>query len=220
MTAAHTYGAAGTYTVTLTVSDAVNATNGVMSVTFDVAASNVAPVAGFTTNLVDYGSPSFKTSHTWMVALHDTSTDEAPASLSIAVNWGDGSIEPVRTGAGADISHVYQNAGSYTISYRVTDSGGMTASLSQPIKLVKYQVGGKVTRANGTTAISGVKMDLRQGAVLVKTAYTDGSGNYVLTNLKPGTYTIVPAKTGFTFGVVPDVTVGPDATSTISSTTP
>ena len=219
VTAAHAYGAAGTYTVTLTVSDAVSATNGAASVTFDVAAANSAPAAGFTSNLVDYGSPSYKTSHNWVVVLNDTSTDESTATLAISVNWGDGSIEPLQTGAGSSFSHTYVNAGFYTISYRVTDNGGMSATITQPVKIVKYQAGGKVTRSNGTTAVSSVKMDLKQGAAVVKTVYTNYLGNYAFTNLKPGTYTIVPSKTGLVFDVVPDVTVGADiTTANISST--
>ena len=217
VTASHTYGAAGTFTVTLLVSDAVNGTNGTKSVTFDVSAENVAPTAGFTSNLGDYGSPSFKTSHSWVVNLTDTSTDESPSTLAIAVNWGDGSIEPLKTGAGSSFSHTYVNAGSYTISYKAADNGGMNASISQPVKMVKYLINGKVTRLSGT-ALSGVKMELKQGATVVKTVYTDYLGNYVFTSLKPGTYSIVPSKTGIVFGAVPDATVGSDNTTNIAST--
>jgi hypothetical protein len=216
----HTYASAGTYTITLSLTDNGNGTGDSASVTVDVAAVNQAPGAAFTSNLVEYGSPAYQTSHTWTVALTDTSTDETPSTLRIAVNWGDGTAQTVKTGAGSLFTHDYAGAGSYTISYKVTDAAGLSSSLSQPVKLVRYKISGKVTQSNGTTAAPSVKLELKQGATVVKTAYTDSSGNYAVTYLKPGTYTIVPAKTGYVFGAVPDATVGPDMTVNITAATP
>jgi hypothetical protein len=216
----HAYASAGTYTITLSLIDNSTGILGSASVTVDVAAVNQAPAAGFTSNLVDYGSPAYKTSHTWAVALTDLSTDEVAASLKITVNWGDGTAQAVKTGAGSVFTHDYAGAGSYTISYKVTDAAGLSSSLSQPVRLVRYKISGKVTQSDGTTAAGSVKLELKQGATVVKTAYTDASGNYAVTYLKPGTYTLVPAKTGYVFGAVPDVTVGPDMTVNITATTP
>src|SRR3990172_6841967 len=70
-----------------------------------------------------------------MVALTDTSTDETPSTLRIAVNWGDGTAQAVKTGAGSVFTHDYAGAGSYTISYKVTDAAGLSSSLGQPVRL-------------------------------------------------------------------------------------
>jgi hypothetical protein len=216
-TALHLYTAAGTYTITLSVTDNVNFTSNAASLSVSVAPVDLAPVPAFTSNLVSAGTVS--TSYDWTVSLTDASTDEAPATLAITVNWGDGTVQETKTGAGAQFTHAYGAAGSYTITYKVTDAGGQSGTKTQALTLTRYKVSGKALRSDGTTAVSGVKIDLKQGAATVKTVYTDTAGNYTATFLKAGTYTVTPSKLGYTFNSV-DVVLGPDKVVNAVAVTP
>jgi formylglycine-generating enzyme required for sulfatase activity/N-acetylneuraminic acid mutarotase len=74
---------------------------------------------------------------------------------------------------------------------------------------VAYSVSGKVTTSGGV-GISGISI-LTSGEM---TSSTDIHGDYILTNLITGTYTITPTKGGYTFTPSSQqVTVGPDQTS-------
>ena len=57
-------------------------------------------------------------------------------------------------------------------------------------------ISGKVTQNDGTTAISGATVKALQGATVVDTATTNGTGDYTLT-VAPGTYTVEASATGF-----------------------
>jgi alpha-tubulin suppressor-like RCC1 family protein/pimeloyl-ACP methyl ester carboxylesterase len=84
-------------------------------------------------------------------------------------------------------------------------SGGTTSSIS-----------GRVTDA-GNNPISGVTVSDGTG----HTATTDGDGNYTLSGLAAGTYTITPSKSGYTFSPTSrNVTVPPDATGQNFTGTP
>src|SRR5699024_5338741 len=111
VTAEHTYGEAGTYSVTLTVTDAEGETGSVtQSVTVEEAA-NSAPTAVFSSSVsglsVSVGGSG--------------SAGAEGASSAYAWDFGDGS-----TGEGATASHEYAQAGTYEISLTVTDSSGLT----------------------------------------------------------------------------------------------
>lgn len=112
-----TYAGSGTYTVTLTVTDNVGATNSTdKSVT--VSAANVAPTASFSFNCSGLtcsfdGTPS---------------TDSDGTISSYAWNFGDGT-----TATGATVSRTYASSGTYTVSLTVTDSGGATGGTSQSV---------------------------------------------------------------------------------------
>jgi len=67
--------------------------------------------------------------------------------------------------------------------------------IATPVQAVTYSISGKVT-SNGS-GLSGVTMTL--SGTSSATAITDASGNYALTGLDNGSYTITPSRTGFTF---------------------
>ena len=115
-TASHTYGAAGDYTVTLTVTDN---RGGTATTTETVTVTHEAPTASFTS--VQDG---LKT-----IVDGTGSTAEDGATLSYAWNWGDNSA----AGTGATASHTYAEAGTYTVTLTVTDSLGETATTSQDV---------------------------------------------------------------------------------------
>ena len=118
-TASHTYGAAGTYHVTLTVTDGAGATN---AVTHDVV---VAPVNQAPTAV-------FSSSATGLAASFDGSgsSDAEGPIASFAWDFGDG-----QTGTGATASHTYAAGGTYHVTLTVTDGGGATGAVAQDVVL-------------------------------------------------------------------------------------
>ncbi|HEX3815633.1 MAG TPA: PKD domain-containing protein [Mycobacteriales bacterium] len=116
--ASHTYGAAGTYHVTLTVTDNGGSTN---SVTHDVtvAPPNQPPVAAFTSS-VNALAASFNGS---------TSADPDGSIASYSWNFGD-STAP---GSGAITTHTYAAVGTYHVTLTVTDNSGATNSVTHDV---------------------------------------------------------------------------------------
>jgi gliding motility-associated-like protein len=110
----HSYSTAGSYDVTLTVTDASGCID---SVTKNNTLIISAPVASFAT--MDTASCPGK-------AISFTNTSTGP-SLSYAWNFGDGN-----TSTEAAPVHIYSRDGSYAISLRITDMYGCTALLSRP----------------------------------------------------------------------------------------
>jgi len=85
------------------------------------------------------GSPpvaSFKITQDGLtVTLTDTSTDKDADIVDVAVNWGDGALDP-DIGKGAVVSHTYAQNGSYTILESVADSTGNTSKVSKDVYAV------------------------------------------------------------------------------------
>ncbi|MBO1756823.1 PKD domain-containing protein [Allobranchiibius sp. CTAmp26] len=115
----HVYAAAGTYTVTLTVTDNQGATNSVSHNITVTAPVNQPPVAAFTSSASNL-TGSFDGSG---------STDPDGTVASYAWNYGDGTA----AGTGAKPSHVYAAAGTYNVTLTVTDNQGATNSVSHSI---------------------------------------------------------------------------------------
>src|SRR6266550_578255 len=113
----HTYGAGGNYTVTLTVTDNLGATNA-RSQGVTVNAANQPPVANFTSSC-----PTLTCSFT------STSSDPDGSIAGYSWNFGDGS--PVVTTQNP--SHTYGAGGTYTVTLTVTDNQGGTNSHSQGV---------------------------------------------------------------------------------------
>ena len=119
-TTSHTYAAAGSYTVTLTVSDA-NGT-ATKSATVVVNGVNQPPVAHFTYTCVGQANPNqcaFDAS---------TSTDDHGIVL-YAWNWGNGHSESHTTPTTKNTF----SPGVYTVTLTVSDAGNLTNSTSQQV---------------------------------------------------------------------------------------
>jgi PKD repeat protein len=107
----HAYAVAGTYNVTLTVSNAGGSNSITQQVT--VADALVAPVAGFTALPTDLS-----------VAFTSTSTGD---NLTYAWDFGDGSVQS----ADANPIHAYAVAGTYNVTLTVSNAGGSNSITQQ-----------------------------------------------------------------------------------------
>ncbi len=111
----HVYAAAGSYNVTLTVTDNSGATNAVTHTVVVSAAANKPPVASFTATPVNL-TVSFNAA---------ASSDPDGTIATYAWAFGDGT-----TGSGVTASHTYASAGTYAVVLTVTDNQGASTSLT------------------------------------------------------------------------------------------
>ena len=119
--ASHTYAAAGTYTVTLTVTDNRGGTD-VTTKDITVSAANQLPTASFTSSSAD------------LVLSVDGSGSSDPDGTvaSYTWSWGDGTADT--TGAAATATHTYATAGTKTVTLTVTDNrGGKSPVVSKQV---------------------------------------------------------------------------------------
>src|SRR5256885_527715 len=105
----HTYGAGGSYTVTLRVTDNQGAQSALASQTFTVTPPNQPPVSSFT-----------KSCNGLTCSFTSTSSDPDGSIASYSWNFGDGT--PASTLQNP--SHTYAAGGSYTVTLQVTDNQG------------------------------------------------------------------------------------------------
>jgi YD repeat-containing protein len=155
-----------------------------------------------------------------------------PANITINANAsdGDGSISKVEffqgmtklgEDTGSPYSFIWNNValGSYALTAVAKDNLGVTSassvvniSVTQPPSTVS----GTVTKAGGTTAISGVTVKAMQGAATSGTATTNSNGDYAVTGLAAGTYTIEVTASGFGNKTQSAVTLATGATQTLN----
>ena len=145
----HTYGAAGPYTVTLTVTDDDGASDGA-SQGVSVAEPNQPPVAGFV-----YQCTGLSCDFT------NSSTDSDGTITAYQWAFGDG-----WTSSGENPSHLYQNAGTYTVAHWVYDDGGASDTTTQTITV------GEAPVASFTVSCTDLTCDFTDTS-------TDGDGSVV-----------------------------------------
>lgn len=118
-TPSHAYASAGTFTVSLTVTDNAGATH---------TASTTATIASLPVNQPPVANPSGPYTSTVgsAVAFNGAASSDADGTItSYAWNFGNGS-----TATGATPSHAYASAGTFTVSLTVTDNAGATHTAS------------------------------------------------------------------------------------------
>ncbi|HEX2250270.1 MAG TPA: PKD domain-containing protein [Gemmatimonadales bacterium] len=125
----YTYGAAGTYTVTLTVTDNEGNTDDHSApVTVTGGTTNQPPVADFelTSTTCTQGTPC---------GFHSLSTDPDGTIQAAAWDFGDNTAP----GQGVDVTHTYENAGTYSVTLTVTDNLGATGTVTEQITVAQAQ---------------------------------------------------------------------------------
>jgi len=176
---AHTYGAAGTYTVTLVVT----ASNGQADpeVKVNYITVNPTPVASFTTSTNGCVLPV-------AVTFNNTST----GGTSYAWNFGNGQTSTLQSPAAVN----YITAGTYNVSLIVTNSFGCTDTITQALVVSNFQAG--ITAP--ATACVGVPVSINDNSTVGSNAWTwtltggspasSTNQNNSVTYSTAGTYTI------------------------------
>ena len=113
----HTYAAAGTYNVTLTVTDNGGAVSAVTKPVTVTTPGNAAPAANF----------SYTTAKL-VATFTDTSIDSDGTIASRSWTFGDGT-----SSTAANPVHTYARQGTYSVTLTVTDNGGANAAKTQSV---------------------------------------------------------------------------------------
>ncbi|MDN3444169.1 PKD domain-containing protein [Microbacterium sp. APC 3901] len=143
-TATHTYAEAGTYEVTLTVTDDRAGT--AQKTASVVTVANVPPTAAFTSSVTPL-----------KVAVDAaTSVDPDGTIASYDWNWGDDTAH----GSGATANHTYAEAGTYTVTLTLTDNDGATTTKTESVVVPPIPANVAPTAAFTSTANGlGVSVD-------------------------------------------------------------
>jgi len=203
-----TYTEAGTFNVTLTVTDDAGATNSVSTTVVIVAAANESPVAnpGGPYNGIVGAAVQF-----------NGAVSSDPDGTIVAYNWDFGNGT---TGTGATPTATYTEAGTFNVTLTVTDDAGATNSVSTTVVIVAAANESPVANPGGPyNGIVGAAVQFN-GA-----ASSDPDGTIVAYNWDFGNGTTgtgaTPATTyteAGTFNVILTVTDNVGATNSVSTT--
>jgi len=195
----HIYAAAGSYTVSLTVTDNA-AASASTSKTVTVAAANLPPTAGYTdscTNLI--------------CDFTDASTDSDGSIASWLWNFGDGTASTA-----TNPSHSFATGGTYTVSLTVTDNGGASASTSKTLTVAANPNAPPAAPSDLTAAVQTVGRGSSR-TLVVTLAWTDNSSNESGFVLERCTQTGKGKNSTCTYSTLDD-TLGPNTTSYMDTT--
>ena len=204
VTATHTYAAAGTQNITLTVMLNQPPPNFLAVGSSTQSLTLVQPITPLTA-----AATCTWDANTWIMQVVDASTGGS-GTLRISVDWGDGSLRSFGA-AGGTFNRTYISPGAFAVKVRATDSRPVSAEYTCATTATPayFAITGTVKKADDTTPFSGVAVTLKKSGVPVKSVTTGTLGTYTLGSLKPGTYTVSFTRAGFTFPVLGPYTIGP-----------
>ncbi len=148
----HSYAAAGTYIVTLTVTDDDGLTG---SQTSTKTISDQPPIVIFQED-----QSTALTGETITLAI--SSSDSDGTIIGTMVDWGDGTVNSL-PGAATTDNHPYSKAGSFTVTVTVTDDAGLTGS-SQATKTINDRPPVASFTEAATTALTGAPINFDASA--------------------------------------------------------
>ena len=203
-----TYTEAGTFNVTLTVTDDAGATNSASTTVEIVTAANESPVA-------NPGGPYNGTVDVAVQFDGSASTDSDGTIESYSWDFGNGT-----TGTGATPTATYTEAGTFNVTLTVTDDAGATNSVSTTVVIVAAANESPVANPGGPyNGIVGAAVQFN-GAVSSDPDGTIVAYNWDFGNGTTGTGA-TPATTyteAGTFNVILTVTDNVGATNSVSTT--
>ena len=123
--AVHTYSTANTYTVRLTVTDNDGATGDLTHSVLVHAPANMPPSAAFTNSCAGLAC-----------SFTGLGSDDDGTVVGFHWDFGDGAIAATQ-----NATHAYASAGTYAVELTVTDDGGATSTISQPVTVTTPQTG-------------------------------------------------------------------------------
>ncbi len=217
-TASHAYDSPGEKLITLTVHTSGSLV-GLSMQSLMLAAPDLPPIVDGTCTWLG---------NAWTMSVLDASTDDGPdadilpgdgnASLQIVVDWGDGTPKSF-TAQGGLVTHTYIRTGTFTVTQRAIDSKLQQSSRSCPMPATPtyFTIAGTVYRADGITPVPSASVVVKTwpAGMVFKTVMTAGDGTFSASSLQAGTYTITVNQPGYTFTVLPPITVGPSSLSNI-----
>ena len=126
-TTTHTYTSPGSYTLTVTATDTGGLTSSATTtVTATTATTNTAPTARLTV------TPSTGTAPLQVTADASTSSDPQGQALTYTFTFGDGTPN-AGPQSSATTTHTYTSPGTYTLTVKATDTGGLTSTAATTV---------------------------------------------------------------------------------------
>ncbi len=164
---AHTYATPDTYTISLTVTDVWGkATTVSRTVTITEPASNTAPTAVIASGTC----PTFTTCAMSGTGSSDPDTAAGDGIRNYVWSWGDGTADT--TGTSASQSHVYNVAGTYSVTLRVVDKWGRSSTaVTQSVTTLSEPAGNAAP-----TAVVSTPVCTGRSCVVNSTGSTDADG--------------------------------------------
>ena len=168
LTTTHTYQRVGTYLVTLAILDSLGRTNSVTkSVTVgqgtlpiaNIIFSPTDPAVGQTINFIGSGSRA----------------EPGHQIVQYAWNFGDGN-----TAGGEIVTHIFQHAGTFNVTLKVTDDVGRTSTLAQAAVDIGGGGGGGGTGATASFTISPATPTAGSSVLFDGSGSTGSSGSAIV----------------------------------------
>jgi len=180
----YTYGAEGTYSVSLTVTDNDGATGSTsQDVSVSSGVTNDPPIADFSFTTTDL-TANFT----------DQSTDSDGSVVGWDWDFGDGG-----TSTAQNPSHTYGSDGTYSVSLTVTDNDGATGSISKNVSVSSggaitltvtgYKVKGRKHADLEWSGATGTQVEIYRDGGLLATTDNDGFYTDVTTSVGGGSFT-------------------------------